>query len=134
MERKVLDIKHFSWKIIIKEKTLELKHNQGKCTVCDWFVVNKLSIHFGQDKRKPILFGTKHKLWNAKSLNIVYNAIIEIKQHAKVKYVGCILDESFSGESMALNVINNINSRINCFKHEIKKYFLRKLGETTEPV
>ena len=62
MERKVLDIKHFSWKIIIKEKTLELKHNQGKCTVCDWFVVNKLSIHFGQDKRKPILFGTKHKL------------------------------------------------------------------------
>ena len=31
-------------------------------SVCDWFVDNKLSIHFGQDKRKPILFGTKHKL------------------------------------------------------------------------
>ena len=47
---------------------------------CDWFVDNKLSIHFGQDKAKSILFSTKHKLRNAKSLNIVYNDI-EIKQH-----------------------------------------------------
>ena len=39
----------------------------------DWFVDNKLSIHFGQDKTKSILFGTKHKLRNAKALNIVYN-------------------------------------------------------------
>ena len=30
--------------------------------VCDWFVDNKLSIHFGQDRTKSILFGTKHKL------------------------------------------------------------------------
>ena len=58
-------------------------------SVCDWFVDNKLSIHFGQDKTKSILFGTKHKLRNAKSLNIVYNGI-EIKQHARVKYLGCI--------------------------------------------
>ena len=26
----------------------------------DWFVDNKLSQHFGQDKAKSILFGTKH--------------------------------------------------------------------------
>ena len=78
-------------------------------SVCDWFVDNKLSIHFGQGKTKSILFGTKHKLPNAKSLNIVYNGI-EIKQHAKVKYLGCILDESPSGESMALNVIDKIIS------------------------
>ena len=58
---------------------------------------------------KSILFGTKHKLRNAKSLNIVYNGI-EIKQHAKVKYLGCILDESLSDESMTLNVIDKINS------------------------
>ena len=62
-------------------------------SVCDWFVDNKLSIHFGQEKTKSILFGTKHKLQNAKTLNIVYNGI-EIKQHKKVKYLGCILDES----------------------------------------
>ena len=80
-------------------------------SLCDWFVDNKLSIHFGQDKTKSILFGTKHKLRSAKSLNIVYNGI-EIKQHAKVKYLGRILDESLSGESMALNVIDKINSRL----------------------
>ena len=89
-------------------------------SVCDWFVDNKLSIHFGQDKTKLILFSTKQKLGNAKSLNIVNNGI-EIKQYAKIKYLGCILDESLSGESMALNVINKINSRLkflrgqNCF-------------------
>ena len=75
---------------------------------CDWFVNNKLSIEFGQNKTKSILFGTKHKLRNAKSLNIVYNSA-EIKQHANIKYVGCILDESLSGESMALNVIDKLN-------------------------
>ena len=79
--------------------------------MCDWFVDNKLSIHFLQDKTKSILFGTKHKLRSAKSLNIAYNSI-EIKQHVKVKYLGCILDESLSGESMALNVIDKINLRL----------------------
>ena len=51
-------------------------------SLCDWFVDNKLSIHFGQDKTKSILFGTKHKLRNTKSLNIVYNGI-EIKNMQK---------------------------------------------------
>ena len=60
-------------------------------------------------KRITILFVAKHKLWNAKSLKIVYNAV-EIKQHAKAKYQGCILDESLSGELMTLNVIDETNS------------------------
>ena len=47
-------------------------------SLCDWFVDNKLSIHFGLDKTKSVLFGTTHKLWNAKALNIVYNGT-EIK-------------------------------------------------------
>ena len=61
------------------------------------------------DSHSPALFGTKHQLRSTKSLNIVNNGI-EIKQHAKVKYLGCILDESLFGESMALNVIDKINS------------------------
>ena len=64
-------------------------------SLCDWFVDNKLSVHFGQDKTKSILFGTKHKLRNAKALNIVYNGT-EIKQYEKVNYLGCILDINFS--------------------------------------
>ena len=89
-------------------------------SLCDWFVDNKLSIHFGQDKTKSISFGNKHKLRNAKSLNIVYNGIEIKQQHAKVKYLGCILDESYSGESMALNVIDKINSRL---KFQTKSFF-----------
>ena len=29
-----------------------------------------------------------------------------MKQHVKVKYLGYVLDESLSGESMALNIID----------------------------
>ena len=73
--------------------------------MCGWFVDNKLSKYFGQDKTKSTLFGTKHKLRNAKALNIVYNGT-ESKQYEKVKYLGCILDQRLSGESMALNIID----------------------------
>ena len=81
-------------------------------SLCDRFVDNKLSIHLGQDKTKSILFDTKHKLWNAKSLNIVYNSI-EIKQHAKVKCLGCILDEvSLVNQWLCNWLIDKKNSRL----------------------
>ena len=63
---------------------------------------------FGQEKAKSILFGTKHKLQNTKALNNVYDGR-EIKQYEKVKYLGCILNQSLSGESMAFNVIDKVN-------------------------
>ena len=31
------------------------------CNICGWFVDNKLSIHFGDDKTKSILFSIKKK-------------------------------------------------------------------------
>ena len=31
------------------------------CNICDWFVDNKLSIYFGDDKTKSILFSIKKK-------------------------------------------------------------------------
>ena len=71
-------------------------------SLCDWFVDNKLSIHFSQHKTKSILIGTKHKLLNAKALYIVYNGT-EIEQYAKVKYLRCILDQSFSGVCIKRN-------------------------------
>ena len=77
-------------------------------SLCNWFIGNKLSINFGRDKTKSILFGTKHKLRNAKAINIVYNDT-EIKQYSKVKYLGCLLDQSLSGESMALKIIDKVN-------------------------
>ena len=75
-------------------------------SLCDWFVDNNLSVYFSQEKTKSILFGMKHKLRNAKALNMVRKGTA-VKQYEKVKYPGCILDQSLSGESMTLNVIDN---------------------------
>ena len=96
--------------------------------LCGRFVDNKLSVHFGQDKTKSILFGTKHKLRNAKALSIVYHGT-EIKQYEKVKYLGCILDQNLSGESTALNVIDKVNSCLK-FLHRQNRFLtppLRRL-------
>ena len=48
--------------------------------LCEWFLDNKLSIHFGEDKTKSILFGSKHKLKKVGKLNITYQGI-DIKQN-----------------------------------------------------
>ena len=37
---------------------------------------------------------------------------MKIKQYLEVTYLGCILDESLSGESMALNVVSKIKTRL----------------------
>ena len=90
---------------------IESALNKNFSMLCDWFVDNKLSIHFGEDKTKSILFGSKHKIKKSKPLNIQYNDI-KIKQYSKVTYLGCIFDETLSGESMAIHVINKINYRL----------------------
>ena len=40
-------------------KEIEKVLNRNFCNLCDWFVDNKLSIHFGEDKTKCILFASK---------------------------------------------------------------------------
>ena len=65
--------------------------------LCEWFVDNKLSIHFGADKTKSIFFDSKHQIKKSKTLNIQYNGI-KIKQYSKATYLGCILDQTFSGQ------------------------------------
>ena len=92
-------------------KIIEKVLNNEFSNLCDWFVDNRLSIHFGEDKTKSILFASKGRVKKADSLNIIYNNI-EIKQNSKVKYLGCILDETLSGESMALHVINKVNNKL----------------------
>ena len=39
-------------------------------TICDWFVDNKLSIHFWEDKTKTVLLASKHKIKIARKLNV----------------------------------------------------------------
>ena len=93
-------------------KTIENKLNRDFNSICEWFVENKLSIHFGEDKTKSILFGSKHRLKNLNELDIRHGDI-KIKQNSKVTYLGCVLDNNLSGESMAIKVMKTVNSRLN---------------------
>ena len=72
---------------------------------------NKLSIHFGEDKTKSILYASKFKRKNIKKLHKKYKDI-QIKQHSKVKYLGCLLEETMSGKAMVLNIVNKINKKL----------------------
>ena len=75
---------------------IEKQLNKDFESICDWFVNNKLSIHFA----------TKFKLKKVGKLNIKYGDI-QIKQHSKVKYLACMLDETMSGETMTLSFEQN---------------------------
>ena len=90
---------------------IEKQLNVDFSNICDWFVDNKLSIHFGEDKTKSIPFASKFKNKNIKKLNIKYGDI-KIKQHSKVKYLGYLTDETMPGEAMALYVIHKINNKL----------------------
>ena len=74
----------------------------------DWFVDNKLSIHFGEDKTKSIVFGTNRKIKNIRELDI-RRGDIKIKQHPQVAYLGCTLDRTLSGDAMASKALGKIN-------------------------
>ena len=45
---------------------------------------------------------------------------IQIKQHSKVKYLGCLLEETVSGEAMTLNVINKNKSEVKFLQRRIQ--------------
>ena len=69
--------------LLFQHKDLELvKEGLTKnfSNICDWFVDNKLSIHFGEDKTKPILFSTKNRKRAIGTLDIQYGNI-KIKQY-----------------------------------------------------
>ena len=95
------------WDIYAIEDTLNIFSN----SLCNWFVENKLSIHFGEDKTKSIIFGSKRRLKDRHTLDI-RRGEIEIKQHKEVKYLVCIFDCNTSGEAMAVKILNKVNSRL----------------------
>ena len=75
--------------------------NKEFSSLCQWFIDNKLSIHFGEDKTKSILFSKTRGL---REINISF-AGHSIKQHKTVEYLGCQLDSKLSGEAMASKVL-----------------------------
>ena len=106
---------------------IEKQLNEDFTNICEWFVDNRLSIHFGEDMTKSILFASKRKIKRVPTLKIKYKNASNIQP--KVTYLRCILDETMSGESMALKVISKINSRLK-FLHRKNKFLtpaLRRL-------
>ena len=53
----------------------EKQLNKDFESICDWFVVDKLSIYFGDDKAKSIHFATKFKIKKVRKLNIKHGDI-----------------------------------------------------------
>ena len=46
-------------------KMIKDQLNKDFSSLCEWFIDNKLSIHFGEQKTKSILFGTTKRLKNS---------------------------------------------------------------------
>ena len=55
--------------------------------------------------------GTKRHLKNQNDLDTRHGDM-KIKQHSKVNYLGCILDNNLSGEFMATKVLSLVNGRL----------------------
>ena len=88
---------------------IENVSNKEFGNVCEWFADNKLSIHFGEDKTKCLLFSEEKNLpW---LFNITYNNNRR-KQFNIVEYLGCYLDANLSGESMTTKSLKKINAKL----------------------
>ena len=64
--------------------------NKEFSSLCEWFIDNKLSIHFGDYKAKTIFFS---RMKISPKLSISYEEY-SLKQHNNVKYLGCYLDSN----------------------------------------
>ena len=67
-------------------------------SLCEWFIDNKLSIHFGDNKTKTVFFS---RMKSPPKLNI------------SVEYFGCYLDSNLNGETMVRRVLKKINTKLN---------------------
>ena len=106
-------------------KTIEDKLNNDFNTLCDWFVDNKLSIHFGEEKTKSILFSPKNLRKRAEPI-VIKRHDVTLKQFSTVEYLGCLLDDTLSGQEMALKVLKKVNGRLR-FLYRQGKYLNPRL-------
>ena len=77
-------------------------------SLCQWFIDNKLSIHFGEDETKSILFSKTRVL---REIDIFFTGH-SIKQHETVEYLSCKLGSKSSGQAIASKVLKKINARL----------------------
>ena len=102
--------------VMVFEKQL----NEDPANICDWFVDNKLSIHFGEDKTKSILFASKHKI----------NSYQKFQQTFRKTSTGQNAF-SFIGPALWNKVPEEIKrTNLNAFKHSLMKHYLKELGKS----
>ena len=70
--------------------------NKEFSPLCQWFIDNKLPIHFGENKTRSILFS---KMKGLNEINISF-AGHSIKQLETVEYLSCHLDSKLSGKGL----------------------------------
>ncbi|MCU7801520.1 MAG: reverse transcriptase family protein [gamma proteobacterium symbiont of Lucinoma myriamae] len=77
--------------------------------ISDWLIDNKLSLHLG--KTESVLFGSKPRLRSKSNLSIeCKGTVIEPKDN--VKYLGAILEQYLTGESMVNSILQKANARL----------------------
>ena len=111
--------------LLFQHKDLErIKEELTKnfSNIFDWFLENKLSIHFRKNKTKSILFPTRNRKRKIGTL-YTHHGVVKIKQYSKVTYLRSELDESMLGEAITLKVINKINSRLK-FLYRKNRYLI----------
>ena len=107
-------------------KTIEDQLSNDFNSLCKWFIDNKLSIHFGEEKTKSILFIIIKRLNNSRNLDIQYNDI-EIKQHSKViNLLGMHPRQQSVWQAMATKVLGTINGIIK-FLYSKQKFLCSSL-------
>ena len=89
-------------------------------SVSQWLIDNKLSLHLG--KTASIVFGSKPKLKAQSSLNITCKTT-SISSTTSVKYLGAVIDQHMSFNSMADSVIIQADARL--------KFLYRKKDDLT---
>ena len=87
--------------------TQMLSDNLKSCS--NWLIDNKLSLHLG--KTESILFGTKRKLKTIQNFQVKCDNII-IKNVKSIKYLGLMLDDTLSGESIVYNILKKASGRL----------------------
>ena len=86
------------------------RYLSGQLASCrDWMVDNRLSLHLG--KTECILIGTARRLQDAQDFRVLCDGN-EVKRVSKVRYLGVMLDENFSGKVQVGSVIKKVAARL----------------------
>ena len=72
---------------------IEKQLNEDFENLCDWFVDNKLSIHFGEDKTKSILFASKRRAKHICQLNIKYKDKLKTTFASNISWIRARQDD-----------------------------------------